>query len=188
MELVGPLPRAMGNRRWLIVATDYFTKWVEAEPLANIRDKDSIKFVWKNIITRFRIPKTIISDNGMQFTSKPFMKYCLELGIRNVYSSPAYSQSNGQAEASNKTVLDGIKKRLEDAKGKWVEELPNVLWTFRTTPQRSTGETPFSLAYGSEAVILLEIGFPTFRTSEWEPTRNNLAQSQALDLLEERRE
>uniref|UniRef100_A0A2N9HLQ7 Integrase catalytic domain-containing protein n=1 Tax=Fagus sylvatica TaxID=28930 RepID=A0A2N9HLQ7_FAGSY len=188
MDLVGPLPKETGNRRWLIVATDYFTKWVEAEPLANIRDKDSIKFVWKNIITKFGIPKTIISDNGTQFTSKPFMKYCSELGIRNVYNSPAYPQSNGQAEASNKTVLDGIKKRLEDAKGRWVEELPNVLWTFRTTPRRSTGETPFSLAYGLEAVIPLEIGLPTLRTSEWEPTRNDLAQSQALDLLEERRE
>uniref|UniRef100_A0A2N9IX95 Uncharacterized protein n=1 Tax=Fagus sylvatica TaxID=28930 RepID=A0A2N9IX95_FAGSY len=188
MDLVGPLPKATGNRRWLIVATDYFTKWVEAEPLANIRDKDSIKFVWKNIITRFGIPKTIISDNGTQFTSKPFTKYCSELGIKNVYSSPAYPQSNGQAEASNKTVLDGIKKRLEDAKGRWVEELPNVLWTFRTTPRRSTGETPFSLVYGSEAVIPLEIGLPTLRTSEWDPTRNDLAQSQALDLLEERRE
>jgi ribonuclease HI len=69
MDLVGPLLKATGNRRWLIVATDYFTKWVEVEPLANIRDKDSIKFVWKNIITRFGIPKTIISDNGTQFTS-----------------------------------------------------------------------------------------------------------------------
>ena len=187
MDLVGPFPKATGNRRWLIVATDYFTKWVEAEPLANIRDKDSIKFVWKNIITRFGIPKTIVSDNGTQFTTKPFMKYCSELGIRNVYSSPAYPQSNGQAEASNKTVLDGIKKRLEDAKGRWVEELPNVLWTFRTMPQRLTGETPFSLAYGSDAIIPLEIGLPTLRTSEWEPTRNDLAQSQALDLLEERR-
>uniref|UniRef100_A0A2N9J139 Uncharacterized protein n=1 Tax=Fagus sylvatica TaxID=28930 RepID=A0A2N9J139_FAGSY len=131
MDLVGPLPKATGNRRWLIVATDYFTKWVEAEPLANIRDRDSIKFVWKNIITRFGIPKTIISDNGTQFTSKPFTKYCSELGIKNVYSSPAYPQSNGQAEASNKTVLDGIKKRLEDAKGRWVEELPNVLVDFQ---------------------------------------------------------
>ena len=71
---------------------------------------------------------------------------------------------------------------------KVVEELPNVLCTFRTTPRRSTGETLFSLAYGSEAVIPLEIGLPTLRTSEWEPTRNDQAQSQALDLLEERRE
>jgi transposase InsO family protein len=130
MDLVGPLPRVTGNRRWLIVATDYFTKWVEAEPLANIRDKDSIKFVWKNIFTRFGIPKAIISDNDTQFNSKPFMRYCSELGIKNFYSSPAYPQSNEQAKASNKTIIDGIKKILEDAKGKWVEELPNILWTF----------------------------------------------------------
>ena len=91
-------------------------------------------------------------------------------------------------DPSNKTILDGIKKRLEDVKRRWVEELPNVLWTFRTTPQRSTGETPYLLAYGSEVVIPLEIGLPTLRTSEWEPTRNDMAQSQALDLLEERRE
>ena len=116
------------------------------------------------------------------------MKYCSELDIRNIYSSPAYPQSNGQAEASNKTVLDGIKKRLKDAKGRWVEEIPNVLWTFRTTPRRSTGETPFWLTYGLETVIPLKIDLPTLRTSEWEPTRNDLAQSQALDLLEERRE
>uniref|UniRef100_A0A2N9I374 Integrase catalytic domain-containing protein n=1 Tax=Fagus sylvatica TaxID=28930 RepID=A0A2N9I374_FAGSY len=120
----------------------------------------------------------------------PFAQWGMDLvgPLPKGNSSPAYPQSNGQAEASNKTVLDGIKKRLEDAKGRWVEELPNVLWTFRTTPRRSTGETPFSLAYGSEAVIPLEIGLPTLRTSEWEPTRNDLAQSQALDLLEERRE
>ena len=90
IDLVGPLPRATGNRCWMIVAIDYFTKWIETKPLANIRDKDSIKFVWKNIITRFGIPKTIISNNGTQFNSKPFMKYCSELGIRNIYSSPAY--------------------------------------------------------------------------------------------------
>ena len=177
IDLVGPLPRVTGNRRWLIVATDYFTKWVEAEPLANIRDKDLIKFVWKNIITRFGIPKYIISDNRTQFNSKPFMRYCSELGIRNIYSSPAYPQSNGQAEASNKNILDGIKKRLKDAKGTWVEELPNILWTFKTTPRRSTRETPFSLPYGSEAVIPLEINLPTLRTSEWELERNDLAQS-----------
>ena len=90
MDLVGLLSSATGNRHWLIVATDYFMKWVEAEPLVSIRDKDSIKFVWKNIITRFGIPKTIISDNRTQFNSKPFMRYCSKPGVRNIYSSPAY--------------------------------------------------------------------------------------------------
>ncbi len=115
------------------------------------------------------------------------MRYSSELEIKNFYSSPAYPQSNGQTEASNKTIIDEIKKRLEDAKGKWVEELPNFLWTFRTTPRWSTGETPFSLAYGSKAVVPLEIGLPTLRTFEWDPMQNGLAQSQALDLLDERR-
>ena len=65
----------------------------------------------------------------------------------------------------NKVIVNGLKKRLDDTKGKWVEELPHVLWTYRTTPYRSTGETPFSLIYGAEALIPLEIGFPTLRTS-----------------------
>ena len=86
---MGPFPKALGNRRWLLVGTD-FTKWVKTEPLANIRDEDAKKFVWKNIVTQFGIPHTLISDNGLQFDSKAFKKYCCELGITNRYSTPAY--------------------------------------------------------------------------------------------------
>ena len=96
-----------------------------------------------------------------------FRKYCGELGITNRYSTPAYPQGNEQAEAVNKVIVSGLKKRLDDAKGKWVEELPHVLWTYRTTPRRSTGKTPFSMTYGAEAVIPLETGFPTSRTSSF---------------------
>lgn len=78
---------------------------------------------------------------------------------------PAYPQNNGQTEASNKTILDGIKKRLHKKKGKWPGELPLVLWAHRTTPRKSTGETPYSLAYGIEAVIPFEVGLPTKRTA-----------------------
>jgi ribonuclease HI len=188
LDLVGPLPRATGNRQWLIVATDYFTKWVEAEPLARITDSESRKFIWKNIITRFGIPKCLISDNGTQFDSGPFKKYCSEFGIRNHFSSPAYPQGNGQAESSNKTILNGIKKRLEEAKGRWVEELPTILWTFRTTPRSSTGETPFSLTYGVEAVIPLEVGLPTLRSEEYDQENNELMLAKDMDLAQERRD
>uniref|UniRef100_A0A2N9EA67 Integrase catalytic domain-containing protein n=1 Tax=Fagus sylvatica TaxID=28930 RepID=A0A2N9EA67_FAGSY len=109
-----------------------------------------------------RSARCLISDNGTQFNSGPFREFCSEFGIRNYFSSPAYPQGNGQAESSNKTILNGIKKRLEKAKGQWVEELPNVLWTFRTTPRNSTGETPFSLTYGVEVVIPFEIGLPPY--------------------------
>ena len=164
MDIVGPFPKAAGNRKYLLVGTDYFTKWVDAEPLVNIRDVDVKEVLWKNIVTHFGIPHTLISNNRLQFDSKSFRRYCCELGITNKYSTPAYSQGNGQAEAVNKVILSGLKKRLDDAKGIWVEELPHVLWTYRTTPRRLTGETHFSMFYGVEAIIPIETGFPTLRT------------------------
>ena len=160
---MGPFPKAVGNKKYLLVGTDYFTKWVEVEPLANFRDVNAKRFVWKNIDTQFGVPHVLISDNGLQFDSKMFKKYCGELGITNKHSTPAYPQGNGQAKAVNKVIVSGLKKRLDDVKGKWVEELPHVLWTYKTTPRRSTGETPFSMTYGAETVILLETGFPTSR-------------------------
>ena len=119
----------------MLVAVDYFTKWAEAKALANIRDMDVKKFVWKNIVTRFWVPDSLISDNGLQFDSKTFRTFCSDLGMKNRYSTPAYPQSNGQAKAVNKTILNGLKKRLDRAKGRWAEGLPNVLWAYRTTPE-----------------------------------------------------
>ena len=112
---------------FVLVAVDYFTKWVEAEALANIWDMDVKKFMWKNIVTRFGVSNFLIPDNGLQFDSKAFREFCCDLGIKNRYSTLMYPQSNGQAEAINKTILNGLKKRLDGVKGRWVEELPNVL-------------------------------------------------------------
>ena len=130
----------------------------------------------------------LISDNGLQFDSKMFRKYCGELGITNRYSTLAYPQGNGQAEAVNKVIASGLKKRLDDAKGKWVEELSHVLWTYRTTPRRSTGNTLFSMIYGAEAIIPLEIGFLTTRTSSFNSKDNDEQLTRNLDLIEEKRE
>lgn len=87
---MGPLTRATGNRRFVVVGTNYFPKWVEAKVLVNIRDVDVKKFVWKNIVSRFVVPEALISDNRLQFDSKAFRKYCSDLGIKNRYSSPMY--------------------------------------------------------------------------------------------------
>ena len=110
------------------------------------------------------------------------------MGITNRYSTLAYPQGNGQAEAVNKTIVNGLKKRLDDAKGRWVEELGHVLWTYRTTPRRSTGETPFSMTYGAEAVIPLEVNFLIQRITAFCPSVNNGLLEKSLDLIEERRE
>ena len=84
--------------------------------------------------------------------------------------------------------MNGLKKRLDDAKGRWVEELPHVLWVYRTTPRRSTGETPFSMTYGAKTIIPLETSFPTLKTSSFSPSSNNELLEKSLNLNEERRE
>ena len=84
----------------------------------------------KNIVTLFRVPHSLISNSGLQFNSKAFRRYCCDLGITNRYSTPAYIQGNEHAEAVNKVIVSRLKKRLDDVKGRWVEELPHVLWTY----------------------------------------------------------
>ena len=135
LDILGPFPQATGIRRFVLVAVDYFTKWAEAEALANIRDVDVKKFVWKKLVTRFGVPDSLVSDNGLQFDSRTFCEFCCDLGIMIRYSTSAYPQSNGQAKAVNKTILNGLKKKSDGVKGRWAEELPNVLWAYRTTPR-----------------------------------------------------
>ena len=111
-----------------MVAVDYFTKWAEAEPLASITTKKVLDFVVKNIIcSRFGLPAKIVSDNDTQFDSDVFTDFCARHDIQKSFSAVAHPQANGQVEAVNKTLKDTLKKRLEQAKGAWPEELPEVL-------------------------------------------------------------
>ena len=95
LDIIGPFLRATRNQRFVLVVVDYFTKWAEAEALANIRDVDVKKFVWRNIVTRFEVPESLVSNNGSQFDSKAFRKFYSNLGIKNRYFTPVYPQSNG---------------------------------------------------------------------------------------------
>ena len=120
--------------------------------------------------------------------SKAFRKFCSNLGIKNKYSTSIYLQSNGQVEATNKAIVNRLKKRLKGTKGMWAEELPNVLWAYQTTPRRSTGETPFSLTYGKEAKIPTEISLCNAWVSRFVPVENEELMVKQLDLLEEYQE
>ena len=84
--------------------------------------------------------------------------------------------------------MSRLKKRLDDTKGRWIEELPHVQWTYQTTPCKSTRESPFSMTYGAKAVIPLEMGFPTLKTSSFCPSSNNELLGKSLDLIKERKE
>ena len=153
--------------KYAIVAIDYFTKWVEAEALASITEAKTSSFIWKSIICRFGIPYAIVTDNGRQFDNENYKRMCEELGIKTFFSSPVHPQANGQVEAVNKTIKTTLKTKLSNLKGAWVDKLPNVLWAYRTTARNATCKTPFSLAFGTETVVPVEIGMPTYRTQHF---------------------
>ena len=157
MDIVGPLPTALAQKKLLLVTTDYFNKWIEAEAFASIKDKEAIQFVWKNIVCRFEIPQSIVTNNGPQFDSRVYRNFCSKLMIKNLYSTPRYPQSNSQTEASNKTLLSALKRCMHSAKGKWVDELPGVLWAYKITSRKPTGASLFALTYRIEAIIPTEI-------------------------------
>ena len=160
---------------------------MEAEPLATITEKSIRTFVWRNIICRYGIPKVLISDNGKQFDNSAFRNFCLELGIKNHYSSPAHPQANGQVEVTNWTLLKIIKTRLKGAKGIWPDELPSVLWAYQTTARTPIGETPFRLAYRANAIITAEVGLTSYRVENYTKDKNEEAMCLQLDLVDETR-
>ena len=188
LDILGPLPIGKGQCKFIIVAVDYFTKWAEAEPLATITEQKIRNFVWRAIICRFCIPRALVSDNGKQFDNTKFRDFYAELRIKNYYSSPAHPQSNGQAEVTIRTLKAALKTKLEDLKGSWVEYLPEVLWAYRTTQKSATQETPFALAFGTEAVAPVEVGIKSPRVKLASEEQNDEALRLNLELLDERRE
>ncbi|XP_042457675.1 uncharacterized protein K02A2.6-like [Zingiber officinale] len=136
---------ATGQRKFLLVAVDYFFKWIEAEPLAKITEEIVKKFIWQHIICRFGIPRRLISDNGRQFSGQHLKEWCEWYGIQQAFTSVAYLQSNGQAEVTNREILRVLRAQLDHEGGCWVDELNEVLWVLRMTPKDGPGATPFHL-------------------------------------------
>ena len=182
---MGPFPTAVQQLKFLVVGIDYFIKWVEAETLATITEKNVRSFIWRCIICRFGIPRVLVSDNGKQFDNDSFRDFCSRLGIRNHYSSPAHLQPNGQVKVTNRFLLKIIKTWLDGAKGIWPEELPSILWAYRTMARTPIAETPFWLTYGSEVVIRTEVGLISYRVHNHNESKNDKAIRLQLDLVDE---
>ncbi|XP_059436668.1 uncharacterized protein LOC132169694 [Corylus avellana] len=186
VDIVGPLPRGKGGVCFTVVAVDYFTKWAEVEALVNITAKSIERFLWKNVVCHYGIPHAFVTDNGKQFDCESFREWCAKLHIRNYYSSPAHPQANGQVEVTNKTIFKMLKKKLGDQKGNWADDLPEVLWAYRTTKRIPTEESPYALAFGTEAVIPAEIGSGSYRVESFYSETNNEGLKLHLDLLQEK--
>ncbi|XP_074374508.1 uncharacterized protein LOC141714911 [Apium graveolens] len=150
--------RSKGGVKYALVVMDYFMKWVEVEPLATIIAKKLSEFVHRSIMCHYGIPYKLVSDNGKQFDIKDMRVFYEQLGIQKSFSAVSHPQNNGLTEAVNKIIKHTLKAKLEEEKGTCPDELPHVLWSYNTTRRMTTGKTPFSLVYGCEAMVPLEVG------------------------------
>ncbi|GJZ29514.1 reverse transcriptase domain-containing protein [Tanacetum coccineum] len=166
LDILRPLLEGPDKLKFIIVAIDYFTKWIEAKPVA----------------------KTTVSDNGTQLVNDPFKSWCEKLKIKQINTAMAHSQANGLVERAHKSLMHGLKARLRQERIGWVDELPNVPWAHLTMLKTSNGETPFSLTYESEAIISTDIGMPTFRTILFNEARKKEEMRLNLDPIQEWRE
>ncbi|XP_074351401.1 uncharacterized protein LOC141690508 [Apium graveolens] len=183
----GLFSRAKGDPRYVPVAIDYMTKWAEAKAMRTINQQDCIKFM-DSIVMRFGILVVLVSNNGPQFVGSDFEAYLKKLRIKHKRASVAHPQENGQVEVTNRTILQGLEKRLEESKKTWSDELPKVQWSYRTTPRAGTGETPFKLAYGTEARLPVEMGSPSHKIANFDEVSNIEGLKTNLELLDEVRD
>ena len=170
------MPKGSGRVQYALVAVDYFTKWAKAEVLTSITPVKIKEFVYKNIIFLYGVSHTIVSDNDKQFICNKFKEFCDSLQIKKVFSLVAQPQANGQVEIINKTIKHNLKTKLKDLKGRWADELSKVLWAFRTSVRTPTGETPFSLIYGYEAMIPVDTVEGSLRRENYDSDQNFVLQ------------
>jgi len=146
-------PPSSKGHKFILVATDYFTKWVEAIPLKKVTSANMIDFVKEHIVYRFGIPQTITTDHGTMLTLGEFDEFAIGMGIKVLNSCPYYAQDNGQAEASNKGIIKLIKCKIEENPRRWHIVLNEALWSYRMACHGTTKVSPYPLVYGHNIVL-----------------------------------
>jgi transposase InsO family protein len=173
-----------------LVAIDKFSKWVEVRPITNLRAEQAVT-LFTDIVHRFGVLNSIITDNGSQFMGSKFLEFCDKFHIRVDWAAVAHPQTNVHMERASGMILQGLKPRIFDRLNKsgrkWLQELPAVVWSLRTTPSRATGFTPFFLVYGAEAILPTDLEYGSPRVQGYDEGANQRARVDSLDQLDEAR-
>jgi transposase InsO family protein len=163
---------------------------VEVRPITNLRAEQAVTF-FTDIIYWFGVPNSIITDNVSQFIGRKFLEFCDKFHIRVDWAAMAHPQTNSQVERANGMILQGLKPRIFDRLNKsghkWLQELPAVVWSLRTTPSRAMGFTPFFVLYGVEAVLPTDLEYGSPRVGAYGEGTNQRACEDLLDRLDEAR-
>ena len=185
IDLVGPLPITNRNNRYIIVATDYLTRWPEAKAVPDAGAETLAKFIFEEIVCRHGVPKIILSDNGKNFTSEVVRILCEKFLIKHIFSSPYHPQTNGMVERLNRTLCNSLAKVTENIED-WDLNISAVLFAYRTKRHTTTGYTPFHLVYGRQAILPIETVIPIDPVdSDEEISLENSILQRAFELIDE---
>ena len=159
VDILGPLPQSEAGNSYILVAGDYFTRWMEAYPIPNQEATTVAKKLVDNMFCRFSTPEQIHSDQGRQFEAKLLQELCRQLHIKKTRTTPYHPQSDGLVERFNRTLLDMLSTGLADDSNHsdWESHLPKVCLAYNTSVQSTTGYTPFYLMFGRQARLPVDI-------------------------------
>jgi hypothetical protein len=156
IDFVGPFPSSFSNE-YILVAVDYVSKWVEAIASPKADGKTVVKFLKKNIFTRFGTPRVLISDGGSHFCNSQLAKALEHYGVKHKVASPYHPQTNGQAEVSNREIKKILEKTVSAPRKDWSIKLDEALWAYRTAFKSPIGLTPFQMVYGKSCHLPVEL-------------------------------
>jgi ribonuclease HI len=188
LDMIGPLPTAPGGFNRVLLAIDKFTKWIEVKPVTCPKADRVLDFL-DELMHRYGLPHRIITDLGSNFNNHQFWEYYENSGIDVRYVSVTHPRANRQVERANGLVLDALKKRLHDVAntkgGKWIKELPNALWGLRTQPTKLTGQSPYFLVYGFEAILPADVMWDSPAVEQYDEGISEDSRRVDIDGLEE---
>ena len=163
MDIVGPLPKTSRGNMYIVVATEYLTKWPEARAIPNAKASSVISFFYEDIICRHGCPKEILTDRGTHFVNELLNSLCDRFGVKHRLSTAYHPQTNGLVERFNKTLCEVLAKLANEDKDDWDLFVSSALFAYRTRKHSTTRHEPFYLMHGREAVLPIEFAVPTSR-------------------------
>src|ERR1700722_10721401 len=161
MDFVGPINPSSRQRSYIIVCTDYLTKWAETKAIKAATEEKVAEFLRENIFYKFGYPREIVTDQGSQFTSNLLEYLLAHHRIKHRTSTPYHPQANGQVEVTNRALEGILTKVVSSGRKDWADRLVEATWAYNTTWKTTTGFTPYELVYGKKALLSIEFEYNT---------------------------